>query len=289
MSYAMLSWALQTVKPVMQQFEGNDKSFNRAMHYLPCVFDTIQHQQQVKGCVPHHSMESDRCKKEWAEIMWSLQGYAHMCLTTHGYPSPISLDNKLRNLVLPPELYDSLFLPQPMVPPSAINSHKERPLEKNNDDDDMTPAAASGSSAATLCMRNFAATSMEQENKTDWDSESDHFRPAGLSDQEGWDDDNHVDMGDFPAVANEPPTIKHSCMEWADSSAEAPTSNTHPPDPAHSSTPDSSPVANKDMAVPDPDCDEDTKEGEKTEQDDVVIEEEYKEELDHEDDGPTNE
>ena len=105
-SYAMLSRALQMAKPAMQQLEGDNKSFNGAMHYLPCVFDTVQHQQQVKGCVPHHSMESDHYKKERAEIMQSLQ-----VLTTHSYPSPISLDNKLHNLVLPPELYDSLFLP----------------------------------------------------------------------------------------------------------------------------------------------------------------------------------
>ena len=43
------------------------------------------------------------------------------------------------------------------------------------------------------------------------------------------------------------------------------------------------------LAAPDPDHDEDMKEGEKTEQDDVVIEEEYEEELDCEDDGPTDE
>ena len=118
--------------------------------------------------------------------MRSLQGYIHMCLTTRGYPSPISLDNKLRNLVLLPELYDSLFLPQPMASPSADNSHKERLPEKNDDDDDeMMLVTAQGSSAVTLHMRNFAATSMEQENETDWDSEFDHFRPMGLSDQEG--------------------------------------------------------------------------------------------------------
>ena len=170
-----------------------------------------------------------------------------MCLTTCSYPSLISLDNKLRNLVLPPELYDLLFLPQPMALPSGDTSCKDRSPEKDNDDD-MTPAATPGSSAATLCMRNFAAVSMEQ-NETDWDSESDHFRPAGLSDQEGYDDDDHVDMGDFPAVANKPPTIEHGRMEGDNGSAKTPTSNTHPPDPMHSSTPDSSPVADEDMSA----------------------------------------
>ena len=176
-----------------------------------------------------------------------------------------------------------------MALPLANNSRKKRPPEKkkNNNDGDMMPTTAPGSSAATLHMRNFAATSMEQ-NKTDWDSESDHFQPMGLSDQEGWDDDDCVDLGDFLAVADEPPTIEHGHMERADSSAKAPTSNTHPPDPTHSSMPDSSPVADKDMAAPDPDRDEDTKEGEKTELVDMVVEEEYEEELDYEDDGPTD-
>ena len=95
-------------------------------------------------------------------------------------------------------------------------------------------------------------------------------------------------MGDFSAVANEPPATKHGRMEGADSGAKAPTSNTHPPDPTHSSMPTSSPVADEDMAALDPDCDEDMKEGEKMEQDDMVIKEEYEEELDYEDDRPTD-
>ena len=141
-----------------------------------------------------------------------------------------------------------------MAPPSADSSGKERPPEKNHnyDDNDMTPAAAPGSYAVTLRMRNFAATSMKQENETDWDSESYHLQPMGLSDQEGWD------------IGNEPPAVKHGHMGGADSRAEAPTSNTHPPDPMHSSMPDSSPVADKDIGAPDRDHDIDTKEGEKT-------------------------
>ena len=90
-----------------------------------------------------------------------------------------------------------------------------------------------------LC-HDFAATSMEQENETNWDSESDHllsgFRPAGLSDQEEWGDHDRVDMGDYPAVANEPPDVKHSHIEGANGRAEVPTSNTHPPDPTHSTS-----------------------------------------------------
>ena len=95
-------------KPAMQQLEGDNKSYNGALHYLPCVFDTVQWQQQVKGCVPHHSMESNCYKKECTEIMQALQSYAHMRLTMHCYPLQISLD-KLHSLVLLPELYTSLY------------------------------------------------------------------------------------------------------------------------------------------------------------------------------------
>ena len=63
----------------MQQLEGDDvvTSYNGAIHYLPCVFNTVQWQQQVIGFIPHHSMESDLYKTEHGEIMWALQGYAH--------------------------------------------------------------------------------------------------------------------------------------------------------------------------------------------------------------------
>ena len=78
-------------------------------------------------------------------------------------------------------------------------------------------------------------------------------------------------------------------MEGANSRAEVPTSNAHPPDPTHSSVPNSFQEADKDMGAPDPYCDMDMKEGEEPEQVDMVIEEEYEEELDYEDDEPTNE
>ena len=60
-----------------------------------------------------------------------------------------------------------------MAPPLVDNPHKEKLPEDDNIDDGMTPATALGCSATALCMRNFAATLMEQENETDWDSESD--------------------------------------------------------------------------------------------------------------------
>ena len=65
-------------------------------------------------------------------------------------------------------------------------------------------------------------------------------------------------MGDHPAVADEPPTIEYGHIEGADSRAGVPSATTHPPDPSHTSTPDSSPVVDEDMDVPDPDHDIDT-------------------------------
>ena len=206
----MLSRALQMAKPAMQQLEGNDKSYNRALHYLPCVFNTMQHQQQVKGWVLHHSMESECYKKEHGEIMRALQSYAYTQNTMLGYQSPISLD-QLHSLVLPPELYDSLYQPQPMMP-SVDNPCQEQLLENDNEDK-MIPAATLGCSAMAVHMRKFAATSMEQENETDWDSEYDHpppkLQPAGMSDQEEWGDDDQINLGDHLAVAHESPVIEY--------------------------------------------------------------------------------
>ena len=99
-------------------------------------------------------------------------------------------------------------------------------------------------------------------------------------------------MGDHSPVANEPPAIEYSCIEGADSGARVPTTNIHPPDPTHTSTLDSSPVADEDMGAPDPDHDVDTREEEETERVDVIIEEEYfeqEEELDYEDNVPMEE
>ena len=174
MSQVMLSKALQMVKPAMQQLEGNDKSYNGTSHYLPCVFDTVQHQQQVKGWVLHHSLESECYNKEHSGIIRGLQGYAHTRNTMHGYLLPISLD-KLRSLVLLPELYDLLYQPRPMALPSANNPCGEQPPDDDNND--TMPAATPGCSTMALHMRKFATTSIEQENETNWDSESDHLPP----------------------------------------------------------------------------------------------------------------
>ena len=61
----------------MQQLEGDDKSYDGAIHYLPCIFDAIQWQQQVKGCVPHTSLDSEHYKQECGEIIPNLQTYSH--------------------------------------------------------------------------------------------------------------------------------------------------------------------------------------------------------------------
>ena len=58
-----------------------------------------------------------------------------------------------------------------MAPTKADSPQKGQLLEADNDD--MMPATTPGCSAMALHMRNFAATSMEQDYETDWDSESD--------------------------------------------------------------------------------------------------------------------
>ena len=95
-----------------------------------------------------------------------------------------------------------------------------------------------------------------------------------------------------PAVADKPPTIKYSHIEGANGKAGALSTNTHPPDPTHTSTQDSSPVVDEDIGVLDPDCDIDTREGEGIECADVVVEEEYykqEEEWDYGDNLPMEE
>ena len=110
-------------KPAIQQLEDNDKNYDSTIHYLPCVFDAVQRQQQVNWCVPHSSLESECYKQERREIICNLQGYAHMQITMYGQPSLISFD-KYRNLVLSPDIYDSLFSPRPMAPPRNPSPRK---------------------------------------------------------------------------------------------------------------------------------------------------------------------
>ena len=236
-------------KPAMQQLEGGNKNYNGAIHYLPCIFDTVQRQQQVKGCMPYSSLESERYKKECREIMHNLQNYAHMRIIMHGHPSPISLD-KYCNLVLPPNLYDSLYLPWPMAPPCTSSPGNGQPTGAGNDI--PMPAAAQGCTITATRMSHFATSSMEQDNETNWDSESNKpmqtFRPAGMSNYEDWAEDN-LDMGDYPACADKPPTVRYSHIEGASRMAEAPATTTHPPNPMHLSMPESSPHTKDDVDV----------------------------------------
>ena len=172
----------------------------------------------------------------------------------HGHPLPISL-NKYHNLVLPPDLYGSLFSPQPMAPLHTTSPRKGQMA--GDDDDSMTPAAAPGCTGAAVCMSSFATTSMEQDDETDWDSESDkpeqwNYHPADMNDYEDWVEDN-VDVGDHPSCANEPPTVKDKHIEGASSIAEVPTIATHPPDPTHLSMPEGSPHTEDDKDADDKD------------------------------------
>ena len=114
-----------------------------------------------------------------------------------------------------------------------------------DDDNSMTPAVALGCTGVATRMSSFVTTSMEQDDETDWDSESDkpaqqNYHPAGMSDYEDWAEDN-IDMGDHPSHADEPPTIRDNHIEGASGMAEAPESTTHPPNPTHLSTPEGSP------------------------------------------------
>ena len=81
-------------KPAMQQLEGDDKNYNGAIHYLPCIFDAIQWQQQVKGCVPNTGLDSECYKQEHREIIHNLQTYAY----TADYVKWTPVANKFRQI-----------------------------------------------------------------------------------------------------------------------------------------------------------------------------------------------
>ena len=233
--------------------------------------------------------------------MHNFQTYVHTWITMHGHLSPISLD-KYHNLVLPPELYDSLFSLRAMAPLHIPNPRKRQLA--GDDYDSMTLAAAPGCTGAAACMSRFTVTSMEQDNETDWDSESDkparrNYRPVGMSDYEDWVEDN-VDMGDHPSCADEPPTVRDKCIEGASGIVKAPTIATHPPNPTHLSTPEGLPHTKDDKIADRPASEggnaDDNLEEEKAESptSDVFVEEEYyeqqeEEELGYEDDAPNEE
>ena len=136
-SKVMLNLALQMVKPARQQLEGDNKSYNSTIHYLPCIFDAVQQQQQVKRCVPHTGLDSKCYKQEstiWkcGEIICNLQTYAHTQITLNGHPSPISLD-KYHTLVLPLDSYDSESDRPPQLGYNPVGMNDEDWAEDNMD------------------------------------------------------------------------------------------------------------------------------------------------------------
>ena len=100
-----------------------------------------------------------------------------------------------------------------MAPP--CNPSPQKRWSANDDDNNMMLAAAPGCTSAATCMSSFANSSMEQDDETDWDSESDKppwrgYCLVGMS-NEDWAKDN-IDMGDYPAHADEPLTISASVI-----------------------------------------------------------------------------
>ena len=126
-----------------------------------------------------------------------------------------------------------------MVPPHIPSPQKGQLAE--DDDDSMMPAAAPGCTGTTARMSSFTTTSMEWDDETNWDSESNKppwwgYRPVGMSDED-WAEDN-IDMGNYLACADKPPTVSDKHIEGASGIVEVTTIATHPPDPMHLSTPD---------------------------------------------------
>ena len=267
-------------KLAMEQLQGDNKSYNSAIHYLSCIFNAVQWQQQVKGCVPHTGLDSERYKQESREIICNLQTYAHTWIMLNGHPLPISLD-KHCSLVLPPNLYDSLFSQWPMVPSCIPSPQKGQPAEDDNNN--MMPAVAPGCTGAAAHMSSFVTTSMEWGDKTDWDSECDRplqqgYLLTGMSDG-NWAEDN-IDMGDYSAHADEPPIVSDKCIEGASGMAEVPTIATHQPNPMNLSTPEESPDYGDDNDADKPVSEEgatanDLETEEEVPMGDVVIKEEY--------------
>ena len=186
-----------------------------------------------------------------------------------------------------------------MAPPHIPSPQKRQPAEDDNDS--MMLAATPGCTSTAAGMSSFVTTSMEQDDETNWDSESDRppwwgYCPVGMSD-EYWAEDN-IDMGDYLAHADEPPTVSDKRIEGASGIVEVPTIATHPPDPMHLSTPEESPHTGDDEDADNPASKENATDDLEVEEEaptaDVVIKEEYfekqeEEEVHYEDDAPIEE
>ena len=171
--------------------------------------------------------------------MADLHVYADTRKTMRGHPAPISLKT-WRPLVLPPELYEALYSPQP-VPTSPPKSFQ------GADGGFVVPATTPGSTAALRRLDNrlttFAMTHLG--SGTEWESEPEitdehivtapKMCPTGMSDED-WDADE-LDMGYHPTglpneelppyhpttiVADEPPPLDEEQIEGAQGTLEAP-------------------------------------------------------------------
>ena len=87
------------------------------------VFESVQHQQTIKGVLPHTEVESERYITERWTILKALREHGDMQTSVKGYLSPVSL-REGRTLVLPPELYDALYSPSLMAPPARSESSR---------------------------------------------------------------------------------------------------------------------------------------------------------------------
>ena len=224
----MRSRALRCAVPAMQELEGERKDFIGATHYLMTVFESIQHQQTVKGVLPHTEVESERYFAEQRTILKALREHADMRTSVKGYPSPVSL-REGRSLVLPPELYDALYSPRSMAPPARLGSSRKGAFGKGGDSSAqiapfVMPAPAPGGTTAMKRMdhrvASFAKT--QEGSATEWESETEEvvapitgMRPEGMSD-ENWDKGD-LDLGYHPTseIVNEPPEMGDEQIEGA--------------------------------------------------------------------------
>ena len=149
----------------MQELEGEQKDFIGAAHYLMTIFESVQHQQTVKGVLPHTEVESERYIAEQRTILKALREHGDMRTSVKGYPSPVSLKEG-RTLVLPPDLYDALYAPCLMAPPARADSSRKGAHSKDEDSSAqlapfVTLAPAPGGSAAMKRMDNRVASFAE--------------------------------------------------------------------------------------------------------------------------------
>ena len=233
-----------------------------------------------------------------------------------GYLSPVSL-REGRSLVLPPELYDALYLPRPMVPPvRPVGSPWKGAYGKDDRSSTQpapfdTPAPVPGGAAAMMRMDNRVTTFAETQegSATEWESETETtapitgMRPAGMSDED-WEEGD-LDMGYHPTseVADVPPVMDDREIEGARSAL--------PPDSrlqedAHMRTettegitqyPPADEIIKAESRYGNPEAEDETfatdDDGTKGDDYDVVIEEIYyergEEELDYHDDAAVEE